>query len=76
MSLIFSFLSSQGFVDRESRSGDEHHSQHLQSHPEVSRSAHRTALGAPAGGAGASRFHCHAAVLQHLQVLLQLPVQR
>ncbi len=73
--MVLSFLS-QGFADGESRPRHEHHPQHLQSDPEVPRAADRTALGAPAGGAGASQFHRHAAVLQHLQVLLPLPVQR
>lgn len=66
----------QGFADREGGSGHEHHPQHLQPDPKVSGPADRTALGQPAGGGSAPQLHCHAAVVQHLQVLLSLPFQR
>ena len=66
----------QGFADRESGSGHEHHPQHLQPDPEVPCPADRTALGQPSGGGSAPQLHCHAAVVQYLQVLLSLPFQR
>ncbi|KAE8296073.1 Gamma-tubulin complex component 6 [Larimichthys crocea] len=65
----------RGLLTEKAGSGHEHHPQHLQPDPEVSRSAHRTALGQPAGGGSAPQLHCHAAVVQHLQVLLSLPFQ-
>ena len=68
--------SPQGPADGESGPGYEHHPQHLQPDPEVPRPADRTALGQPPGGGGAPQLHRHAAVLQHLQVLLPLSVQR
>lgn len=66
----------QESVNRESGSGHEHHPQHLQSHPQVSGPADRAALGQPAGGGSAPQLRSNAAVVQHLQVLLSLPVQR
>lgn len=66
----------QESVDRESGSGHEHHPQHLQSHPQVSGPADRAALGQPAGGGSAPQLRSDAAVIQHLQVLLSLPLQR
>lgn len=66
----------QESADGESGSGHEHHPQHLQPDPQVSGPADRTAVGQPAGGGGAPKLHCNAAVVQHLQVLLSLPFQR
>ena len=66
----------QGSADREGCSSNEHHPQHLQSDPKVPWAADRTVLGEPAGGDSAPQLHCHAAVLQHLQILLTLSVQR
>lgn len=66
----------QGPADGEGGPRDEHHPQHLQPDPQVPRAADRAALGQPAGGGGAPVLHRHAAVVQHLQVLLPLPVQR
>lgn len=69
-------LPPQGFADGEGGAGHEHHPQHLQPHPQVPGAADRPSLEPPAGGAGAPELRGPAAVLQHLQVLLPLPLQR
>nr|XP_055110264.1 gamma-tubulin complex component 6 isoform X1 [Symphalangus syndactylus] len=74
---VFSTASLQGPAHGEGGACHEHHPQHLQPRAQVPQPAHLPGLGARWGPAGCRtpQLCTHAAVLQHLQVLLPLSLQ-